>query len=301
MDKVAVIIPSYGGGELLERTVISVLSQDYENFEVIVVDDNGEGSENQLLTQNIIAKYLDHPQFSYLVHKVNKNGSAARNTGVKKTNAEYLVFLDDDDVMNNGTLQSQVDMLKALDNSWGMVYCSSEEYYKDKLYAKYKAKKSGEILYTVLVHKIHAATSTWMVRRSAFESLNGFDESFKRHQDYEFIARMANEYKIAANPYFGIKKYWTRLTISSNIQEIRDHYLLKMDSIIRTFSKRKQRGILLNNQLDIAMKLLKDRKFKEFFQRYKELNGGIIGIFIIGGFFIQIIKRKINLALLRSN
>ena len=74
-----------------------------------------------------------------------------------------------------------------------------------------------------------------------------------------------------------------------------------MDSIIRTFSKRKQRGILLNNQLDIAMKLLKDRKFKEFFQRYKELNGGIIGIFIIGGFFIQIIKRKINLALLRSN
>ncbi|HHT7114381.1 TPA: glycosyltransferase family 2 protein [Bacillus cereus] len=301
MEKVAVIIPSYGGGELLERTVVSVLNQDYKNFEVIVVDDNGEGSENQLLTESIIKKFLNEPRFSYLTHKVNKNGSAARNTGVENSDAKYLVFLDDDDVMNQGTLQSQVDILNLLDESWGMVYCSSKEYYKDRLYAEYKAKVSGEILYTVLTHKIHAATSTWMVRRSAFESLNGFDESFKRHQDYEFIARMAYKYKIAANPHFGIKKYWSSLTISSNVQEVRDYYLLKMDSIIRTFSKRKQKNIILTNQLDISMKLLKERKFKEFFRRYRELNGGITGIFILGGFFSKIVMRKIHLQLLSNN
>ena len=54
---VSVIIPSHGGGQYLERAVDSVLSQTYPNIEIIVVDDNGIGTPNQLSTQQIMQKY----------------------------------------------------------------------------------------------------------------------------------------------------------------------------------------------------------------------------------------------------
>ena len=50
MKLVSIVIPTYGGGEYLDKTIESIISQDYENIEIIVVDDNGKGTENQKKT-----------------------------------------------------------------------------------------------------------------------------------------------------------------------------------------------------------------------------------------------------------
>ena len=75
-----------------------MLNQTYDNIEVIVVDDNGQGTEHQLLTEKAMEKYADNPKVQYIPHKVNKNGSCARNTGIRASKGEFLGFLDDDDV-----------------------------------------------------------------------------------------------------------------------------------------------------------------------------------------------------------
>ena len=80
MDLISIIIPTYGGGEFLERAIESALAQTYDNIEVIVVDDNGIDTENQLKTATIMKKYEFNPKVFYICHEVNKNGSAARNT-----------------------------------------------------------------------------------------------------------------------------------------------------------------------------------------------------------------------------
>lgn len=97
-DLVSVIIPTYGGAEFLSRCVDSVLSQTYKNIEIIVVDDNGLDTPKQKETAIAMKKYSSLSNVKYVCHEVNKNGSAARNTGVKNSNGEYIALLDDDDV-----------------------------------------------------------------------------------------------------------------------------------------------------------------------------------------------------------
>ena len=94
---VSVIIPTYGGGEYLKRCIESVLAQTYPNIEVVVVDDNGLGTPNQLLTQKVMQEFKDDTRVKYVCHEINKNGSAARNTGFRNSKGEYICLLDDDD------------------------------------------------------------------------------------------------------------------------------------------------------------------------------------------------------------
>ena len=89
---VSVIIPTHKGSENICRAVDSVLSQTYGSIEVIVVDDNGLGSEEQRKTEEAMGKYSGDSRVTYLTHKVNKNGSAARNTGLRASKGEYIAF-----------------------------------------------------------------------------------------------------------------------------------------------------------------------------------------------------------------
>ena len=94
---VSIIIPTYKGYDTLGRSVKSVLEQSYKNIEIIIVDDNGEGSENQIKTEDVLKSFLVDERVKYIKHKKNLNGSAARNTGFRHSNGEFIAFLDDDD------------------------------------------------------------------------------------------------------------------------------------------------------------------------------------------------------------
>ena len=95
---VSIVIPTYGGSDCVKRAVDSCLSQSYSYLEIIVVDDNGEGTESQVKTYNSLSSLIESNKIRYICHEVNKNGSAARNTGVKASTGEYIALLDDDDV-----------------------------------------------------------------------------------------------------------------------------------------------------------------------------------------------------------
>ena len=95
MNLVSVVIPTYKRPELLLRTIKSVLNQTYPEIEIIVVDDNGKGTTAQKQSEAIIRSLKGN--ITYLIHDINKGGSAARNTGWKASKGLYITFLDDDD------------------------------------------------------------------------------------------------------------------------------------------------------------------------------------------------------------
>ena len=91
---VTVIITTYQNVEYLPRAIKSVLGQTYSPIELIVVDDNSPESQARTDTEEVMRRY---PDVIYLRHERNKNGAAARNTGIRAAKGEYIGFLDNDD------------------------------------------------------------------------------------------------------------------------------------------------------------------------------------------------------------
>ena len=102
-EKVSVIIPTYNRAESLKRAIDSVLNQTYKNVEIIVVDDNNPNTTYREENEKSIKKYYgENEKVKYIKHPENKNGAAARNTGIRNATGKYITFLDDDDYfMNN--------------------------------------------------------------------------------------------------------------------------------------------------------------------------------------------------------
>ncbi len=198
---VSIIIPTYKRSKTLRRTIESVLNQSYTNIELIVVDDNGLGTDNQIETEESIGDYISTNKVVYLKHLENKNGSAARNTGFRACNGDYVNFLDDDDIMLPRKIELQLDALLNAKSNVGATYCNTIKIEKQLLTGITKKSEShyiedGNILVPYLLGKIVFNTSSILFKKSVLEDLNGFDESWRRHQDYELMVRFFQRYTI---------------------------------------------------------------------------------------------------------
>ena len=106
---VSVIITTYRNEALLPRAIGSVLHQTYRNLELIVVDDNDPQSDSRRATEAVMAGY---PSVLYLRHPENRNGAAARNTGIRAAKGKYIAFLDNDDLYFSGHIAQCVEALE---------------------------------------------------------------------------------------------------------------------------------------------------------------------------------------------
>lgn len=201
---ISIIIPTYGRSKYLIRAIESVLNQSYSNFEIIIVDDNGRGSKHQLDTYNKIHNILkEDKRVKYIIHDKNMNGSAARNTGIRNAKGEYICFLDDDDEFLEDKLLSQYKLLETLDTEWIACYTGHTRYFDGNIEKNYnyEPKIQGYILLDVLSFSVDVCSgSTLMIRKDVLLKVKGFNEELKRHQDYEFIAKVAYYGKIAVIP-----------------------------------------------------------------------------------------------------
>lgn len=282
MDKkVSVIIPTYGGPDYLERCVNSVLTQTYKNIEVIVVDDNGLGSEQQLKTEEVMRKYLNNECVKYVCHPNNINGSAARNTGVKNSTGDYIALMDDDDIFYPEKIDRQVRLMDSLPEDYAVTYCACDIFYKEKKVGESKAEKSGNLLYECLTHQIQIASTSMLIRKTAYLSVGGFDESFRRHQDWEFIARLASQYALKADGFIGFRRYLefrNKLGTPEIYKERRMYYLEKMAYLIETLPTKQQKEVVVGNRMEVAFMFLKQKRYKDFLKEYREIAPGCMGV-----------------------
>lgn len=200
-DLVSVIIPTYKRPENLLRAINSVINQTYTPIEIIVVDDNGDGTMWQRKTEDLLKALIDSKKIIYIKHDINRNGSAARNTGFKYSSGKYVCFLDDDDVFFPDKITMQVGVLKSTNEKIGATYCNSIIKRKQNITRVIKeintnCNKDGNLCLEYLTNKCKFNTSAILFKRECIETLNGFDESFIRHQDYELMTRFFFKYNI---------------------------------------------------------------------------------------------------------
>ena len=106
MPAISIVIPVYNVESYLRRCIESVLTQSFEDFELILVDDGSVDSSG-----NICDEYATKDERIHVLHQENGGSSVARNNGMQMAKGEYLFFVDSDDVIHPDCLKVLYDCL----------------------------------------------------------------------------------------------------------------------------------------------------------------------------------------------
>lgn len=194
---VSVVIPTYQRATFLERAITSVLAQTYTRWEIIVVDDNDASSAYRRETRSFMERYRDDSRISYLEHPENRGGSAARNTGIRAAQGEYVAFLDDDDEWQPTKLAAQLRCFELSGRATAFVYTGFEKV--DTATGERVAvipSVRGDVYESLLKRNPIGTTSTVMCRKDALLEVGLFDETLPAKQDIDLYIRLAQAYRV---------------------------------------------------------------------------------------------------------
>lgn len=183
---VTVVIPTHARPDLLKRAISSVLNQTILPHEILVVDDFGCNS-----TQEVIASF----ESSLLKYILNKNGhgaSSSRNLGVNYAFGNYVAFLDDDDEWLPQKLEFQIDKIKenTLDACFSQVLIKYEN--TDISYST-RAQLPEHPEIDILLENFVGGTISAIVRKNVYVGIGGFDEDFPAREEYDLWIRLITE------------------------------------------------------------------------------------------------------------
>lgn len=185
---VSVVIATYNMGHYLAETMHSVLAQNYNNYEVIVIDD---GSEDN--TSEVMAEFTKDPKVHYLPQE-NKGQPKAKNAGLKACQGEFIAFCDADDLWQVDKLKKQLVCFD--DPKVGVVYSevsyideNGQPLEKSQPYQRY----SGQIT-DKLIRKNFIPFGTAVIRRECIDKLGMFDEALPMGIDWDLWLRYSIAY-----------------------------------------------------------------------------------------------------------
>jgi len=175
MPKISVIIVSYNGKTLLDKCLESLFKVNYDNFEVILVDNNSTDETIDFITKN-------YPSVILIKLDSNKGFAEPNNIGAKIAKGEHLLFLNNDTIVTPTFIS---ELVKVIENDTKVAICQSlllkldgsvdsSGDFIDTLGIVYNSKtKTNEI------REISSARgASMLVRSSIFKKLDGFDEKF---------------------------------------------------------------------------------------------------------------------------
>jgi glycosyltransferase involved in cell wall biosynthesis len=188
---VSVVVPTYNRADLLKRAVDSVLSQSYENFELLVVDD---GSTDD--TAALVAG-LDDPRLRYLRQPRNMGVAAARNRGMREARGSLVAFLDSDDLWAPEKLKRQVELIRRRPSKVGLFYTGLTVLDDEDRSTDWIPTARGDV-WRAMLHDnvVHYGTSSTIIRREVIETIGYFDEKLPANEDYDYWTRLARFFEI---------------------------------------------------------------------------------------------------------
>ena len=145
--KFSIIVPAYNVAQYIEECIESILNQDYDNYEIIVVDD---GATDE--TPKILDEIASKSEKVRVIHQKNGGLSAARNSGIEAALGDYILFLDGDDFWSEKSFLTEVNK-KINEKNVDVVIYSYSYYYPDKIIKKSLNLKdiTGELKKIILI------------------------------------------------------------------------------------------------------------------------------------------------------
>lgn len=274
MTKISVIIPTYGKPVFLKQSIESVVNQTFKDWELIIVDDNNPETDERRNTEVIVESFLKRDsRIQYIKHERNKNGAAARNTGFAVAVGEYISLLDSDDEYLPTRLQKCFNIMDSAPKNFAGVYTGCEYRKGGKTFSIVKDVKSGNFLTETLACTFQFCTgSNIFVRKRVVDELQGFDETFLRHQDYEFLVRLFEKYSLEAIPEVLVIKNNENFNVPNlrKMEKVKVQYLEKFKNLIDSLPIKDQKRIFYSQYIGLAESAMRSGKYKDAIPFYKK-------------------------------
>lgn len=186
--KVAVIIPTFNRYPLICRAIDSIFVQSYPNIDCLVIDDGSTDNTSRLLKD----------KYASLLHiyrnESNKEKAYSRNRGVKETDAEYICFLDSDDILTKDSIEKRLYFLLKRSEfrsaSFGIRLDSS---YNNNTIDRYcQIIKPGDTLSLdqYLRDKKWLSTNSFLISRDLMLKYGMYNEELVNNEDVELFIRL---------------------------------------------------------------------------------------------------------------
>ncbi len=186
---ISIVINCYNGEKYLKRTLESVLNQNYQNFEVIFIDNCSTDQSSKIF------KKVNDKRFKYFRTKKKIKLYEGRNLALKKCKGHFITFIDVDDWWNKNFLSSRLRFFNS-SKEYGFCFSNCFHYYENKKkfepFSKNKLP-SGFIL-EELLKNYFVKMGTIIIKKELLTSLR-FNSSYNIIGDFDFIIRAAKKYK----------------------------------------------------------------------------------------------------------
>lgn len=175
--KISCLLSTYNNQDTIEDAIKSILSQTYENLELLIIDD---ASTDETLK---ICKSVNDPRVSVYENKYNLGLTKSLNKIARISMGSYLARQDGDDQSLPHRFEAQIEQFNN-SNEIDIVTCRAFIKNTDKVIPKLRNKINHKLLINFLNPFIHG---TLMIKRDSFYKLNGYDENFVYAQDYKLF------------------------------------------------------------------------------------------------------------------
>lgn len=188
--KISIVTPSYNQGKYLEKTILSVLEQNYPNLEYIIIDG---GSTDESV--EIIKKYAD--RLTYWVSEPDRGQSHAINKGFERATGEIFGWLNSDDWYHPGALQAVADAFAA-NPEVGAVVGAGDMYSEE-----YNCSQTFDP-FPVTLRSLYDAVDRFFMQPSCFFSSTAWEESGHLDEDLHLAMDLDLWLKIASKHSFAV-------------------------------------------------------------------------------------------------
>lgn len=275
---VSVIIPTYNRGYCVKEAIESVLSQTFQDFELIVVDD---GSNDN--TAEIISSYGERVKY---VLQENAGVSEARNRGIREAQGKWLAFLDSDDLWVPEKLKIQIECVKRYTRAIAQMVDSLIELPSGEYISTFKLRRLWRSFFDqpfrerplLDVLKAQYFTSSWLIKKEIAEAAGNFNARKRIYEDIDFLTRVALEGPFVNDCHECVlikrrnKKELTlsdinRLNKKESLGNMVSMYInLKNDSRLNRIERRYVCRQLSGARHELALEYRYEKNLKEYFR-----------------------------------
>ena len=292
---ISVIVATYKHDDMLLRALNSLAGQTYKNFEIIVVDDNGNTEQNTSV-KAIVSQFKDeNPEIklTLIVNKKNLGSAKTRNVGIDASEGEYITFLDDDDVYLPENLEKQIENMLSTQADYGLtdikIYNENEKLCDNRERSYIKSTKKDDLICYHLKHHL-SGTGTLIFKKEYIEKIGKFGNIDFGDEFLLMLKAIENDGKFTYLPGCYIRAYIHRGEVGlsngeskingeNTVFEIRKKYFGYL-------SKDDQKFVITRHFLVLAFAEFRRRKY------FKAAYNGVRALLVSPVNFLRHIKER---------